>query len=116
MKPGPARQLPEHLSGGKVASVVPPSMVIVSQEDLDNVKLRPTTTRTTRKYFPPRNPVLEELLVKTYHKKHRRLVCEAVRSYFAAAAADDQRPRKQSANRTPIDSGTESDYCEFEIL
>lgn len=86
LQPGPARQLPEHLTGQKLGEIVAPGSVVVTQNDLDAVKLRPTKTRKAFRRFPPRNPVLDELLVRAARKNHQaqyKPVCESIRASFA---------------------------------
>lgn len=83
IKAGPARQLPENISSGKLNTEnIPPSIIVVTQQVLDNVKLRHVVTKPQRKYFPPRNPVMQEILDKRYHKDNRFIVCQSVREYW----------------------------------
>ncbi len=75
---GPARNAPSGLS----VKDINPTM-IVRLEDLDKKRLRHVEAKPRKKWYPPRHPVLQEMLYRAQHKQMRRQVCSAIREYFA---------------------------------
>ena len=59
-----------------------PANILVTKEDLENTKLRHVEPFKRKTYFPPKSPVMQELIVIVYQKRQRRLICEAVKRYF----------------------------------
>lgn len=75
--PGPARNAPPNI---QIKSLT--SMIVIHKADLDQTRLRHILTTPPKNKFPPRHPVLQEIMNKAYQKSMRRQICLAVLEYF----------------------------------
>tara|TARA_R100000750_G_C2327487_1_gene88810 strand:- start:33 stop:950 length:918 start_codon:yes stop_codon:yes gene_type:complete len=88
--PGPARFLPDSLTGKKLNSeTVPVSSILITQKQLDKVKLKKAETKPKPKFFILDHPVLTEVKAaglircsKPYRRSSSITICEGIRSYF----------------------------------
>lgn len=79
--PGPARNAPLANKDSPISSLTP--FIVIHKSDLNQQKLRHVITSPTKTYFPPRHPVLVEIMNRHFHKMNRAIICEAIRQYFS---------------------------------
>ncbi len=90
--PGPARFLPKNLKNQKLNSTtVPASSILITQEQLNNVKLEKAATRKPFKFFVSTNPVLVDLnaavMIRAarYYKKYTSaIICAGIALMYQA--------------------------------
>lgn len=93
---GPARNAPPNKPLKDLSSTV-----AISVKDLDKNRLRHVEPKARKKWFPPRHPVLQELMYRTEQKKKRRMVCAAISQYFSEDAQEIEfRARARARART----------------
>ncbi len=80
---GPARNAPPDKPLKELSSII-----AISVKDLDKNRLRHVEPKARKTWFPPRHPVLQEMLNRTEQKKKRRMVCAAIYQYFAEYAQE----------------------------
>jgi len=111
--PGPARFLPDSLTGKKLNNeTVPQSSILITQKQLDKVKLKKVVTKPKPKFFILEHPVLSEVkaagLIRCYNKYKRSssvTICESIESYFKDRGFVSDLEEK-------IDDDDTSDYVE----
>ena len=90
--PGPARFLPKNLKNQKLNSItVPASSILITQEQLNNVKLEKAATRKPFKFFVSTNPVLVDLnaavmirAARCYKKYTSAIICAGIALVYQA--------------------------------
>ncbi len=88
---GPARNLPEHLGKGKLNNeTVPLKSLVVTGEQLGNIKLRKTETRPPYKYYVHRDERVVEFAAagiirsaRPYKRSSSVTICNGISGFFA---------------------------------